>query len=346
MIVRSEEIVKQAASWQAAGQKVAFATVVKTWGSSPRPVGSQLVINDDRKFAGSVSGGCIEGAVVGEAAKVIGGEPPKTLKFNVTDGEAMNIGLTCGGSVSVYISALNPGGILPELNIQLLKRTPLSTVTKLSTGQRNLITGDQVSGPLTLPDTLVTAARDAFTNRTCTTLHDDGGDGDGEEYFIHSYPPAPRIFIVGAGHISQALVPMASTAGFDVTVIDPRTAFITTERFPETELAPVWPDEFLRDNKPDSSTAVVTLVHDPKIDDPALEIAIRSDAFYVGALGSRGTHSKRVERFTTNNYSADELARIKAPIGLDLGGRKPAEIAVSILAEIIQVWTGRSDKAP
>lgn len=341
LIIRSEDIVKQAALWQSDGHKVAFATVVKTWGSSPRPVGSQLVINDERKFAGSVSGGCIEGAVVTEAQKVIEGASPITMEFNVTDGEALNIGLTCGGSVSVFISTLNENGILQDLNTNLQNRQPLSTVTKLSTGQRSMVTAEGVSGPIDLSDALIKSARDAVTTRHCLTLTDNE-----EDYFIHSYAPAPRLFVVGAGHISQALAPMANLAGFDITIIDPRSAFATQDRFPNTRIANQWPDEFLGDHPPDTSTAVIALVHDPKIDDPALEVAIRSDAFYVGALGSTRTHANRIKRLITAGFTTDQIDRISAPIGLDLGGRKPPEIAVSILAEIVQFWNGKNTVIP
>ncbi|MBT4890666.1 MAG: XdhC family protein, partial [Rhodospirillales bacterium] len=225
MMVRAEDILEQAARWCADGHMVALATVIETWGSSPRPVGSQLVISNTRQFAGSVSGGCIEGAVVGEAIKVIASGKSTTLKFNVSDEEALNIGLTCGGSVSVLINPVDPDGILKELALNIAKRTPLSIITKLSSGEQSLASA--ANHPDTLSNELVQSGLDAINSRV-SSIKDDAG----EQYFIHAFPPAPRIFVVGAGHIAQALCPMANIAGFDVTIIDPRPAFITEQRFP------------------------------------------------------------------------------------------------------------------
>jgi len=209
---------------------------------------------------------------------------------------------------------------------------PVVRIVEMDSGADWLLTPDGVEGLTGLPPEVADAAREAQRHdRSHDLKHED------QRYFLHVYNPPRRLIVVGAVHITQPLVQIAEAAGYAVTVIDPRGAFATAERFPGVALNEDWPDEAMEALKPDNRTAVVTLTHDPKLDDPALEVALRSDAFYVGSLGSRKTHSSRVERLTAAGLTADEIARIHAPIGLHLGGRAPAEIAIAIMAQITQV---------
>ncbi|MCA8929342.1 MAG: XdhC family protein [Alphaproteobacteria bacterium] len=209
---------------------------------------------------------------------------------------------------------------------------PVVRIVELHSGADWLLTPDGVEGPTALPPEVAEAAREA-------QRHDrshDAKHGD-QRYFLHVYNPPRRLVVVGAVHITQPLIQIAEAAGYAVTVIDPRGAFATAERFPGVTLNEDWPDEAMEALRPDNRTAVVTLTHDPKLDDPALEVALRSDAFYVGSLGSRKTHASRVERLTAAGLTAAEIGKIHAPIGLHLGGRAPAEIAIAIMAQITQV---------
>ena len=221
-------------------------------------------------------------------------------------------------------------GVLARLVTAHAARRPVALVTRLSEGTQVLIDADDAIGELELD----TAQHDALRTRLASGQSgplDAAGD-----IFARIYAPAPRLVIVGAVHIAQALAPMATMAGYEVTIIDPRSAFATAQRFPGIVMNDGWPDEAMTRLAPDTQTAVVTLTHDPKLDDPALAAALVSPAFYIGALGSRRTHEKRLARLRDRGLEA-QLDRIHAPVGLDLGGRFPTEIAVAILAEIIRV---------
>ena len=210
-------------------------------------------------------------------------------------------------------------------------KQPVTLVTQLSTGDQTLVRDGAASGTLTLDPALEAAIEKAQTDDRSLTV-----ESGGERYFVQVFSPPRRLIAVGAVHIAQTLVPIAALAGYAVTVIDPRGAFATDLRFPGVTLLEEWPDDALKDLSPDRRTAVVTLTHDPKLDDPALEIALRSDAFYIGALGSRRTHARRLERLTELGFNDRDFARIHGPVGLDIGAVSPAEIAISILAEITQ----------
>jgi len=210
-------------------------------------------------------------------------------------------------------------------------KTAHARVVRISDGRETLVRADRVEGDLDAPADVIAAARKALRqDRSSVLAHND------ERYFVHVYNPPRRMIIVGAVHISQPLVTMAGLAGFDVTVIDPRGAFATAARFPNVRLMDDWPDDAMAKLGPDGRTAVVTLTHDPKIDDPALIEAMKSPAFYIGALGGMKTKKARIERLKAAGFDDRAIARIHGPIGLDLGGRAPAEIACSILAEVIQ----------
>lgn len=205
-------------------------------------------------------------------------------------------------------------------------------IVELKSGADWLLTPDGIEGASALPAEVADAAADAQRHDRSASV--TIGEG---RYFLHVYNPPRRLIVVGAVHITQPLAVIAGQAGYAVTVIDPRGAFATAERFPGVALNEEWPDEAMDALKPDNRTAVVTLTHDPKLDDPALHVALRSEAFYIGCLGSRKTHASRVERLLAEGFSADEIAKLHAPIGLHLGGRAPAEIAIAIMAQITQV---------
>jgi LAO/AO transport system ATPase len=325
----NEELFAQLRRWRAAGKGVALATVVKTWGSSPRPEGSHLAAEAGGAFVGSVSGGCIEGAVIGEAQAAIADGKPRLLEFGVSDERAWEVGLACGGRVQVFVERLNDERFERLLAERAAKRA-VTLVTRLADGVQALVVGDDISGELELSAGQREEIRRRLRSDKSGTLESSNG-----ELFARCYTQAPRMVIVGAVHITQALAPMAAMAGFEVVVIDPRRAFATAERLPGVTVTTEWPDEALARIGLDAQTAVVTLSHDPKLDDPALIAALQSQCFYIGALGSSRTHARRVARLSEAGL-ADAIPRIHAPVGLDLGGRSPAEIAVSVLAQVIQ----------
>ncbi|WP_317055125.1 XdhC family protein [Roseovarius rhodophyticola] len=317
MTDRFDTISEIALDWHRAGKGVALATVVQTWGSAPRRVGSQLVISSDAEIEGSVSGGCVEGAVVAEALDAIEDGKPVMLEYGVSDGDAFAVGLACGGTIRVLvepIGAVMPVSLLEELVAARDAREPVAYVTGM-TAERRLV-------------------RDGHADRF--RMDRSGFEEDGETFIAIHNPPL-RMIIVGAVHIAQALVPMARIAGFDPLLIDPRESFGSEARFPGETILHDWPDEGVAAYGLDTRTALVLLTHDPKLDDPALEAALRSDVFYIGALGSTRTHAKRVARMTEKGFSDAEIARIHGPIGLDIGASSPSEIAVAILSQMISV---------
>jgi xanthine dehydrogenase accessory factor len=333
--------VAAALRWHEQGIHAALATVLKTWGSSPRRAGSQLAINESRAFVGSVSGGCIEGAVIESAKGVMADGKPRTLEFGVSDDEAWSVGLACGGQVAVYLEAVRDGDV--ELLRTLVKdaqeRRGAVVATWLASGRRVLLHPWEDDG-VEVSDEVRTAAGEALSRDRSTVL--DTPDG---EVFLHVHNPPLRLVVIGAVHITQSLAPMAALAGFDVTVVDPRSAFAADARFPGVKLDLRWPDEALAAPL-DPRTAVVTLSHDPKLDDPALEAALRSKAFYIGALGSRKSHAKRTQRLAEKGFGDADFARIHAPVGLDIGSVTPAEIAVATLGEIVVALRRGDERSP
>lgn len=310
---------EKALAWHREGKGAVLATVVETWGSSPRPVGSQLAISGEAEIEGSVSGGCVEGAVVAEALEIMGGSEGRILTYGVSDDEAFAVGLACGGTIRVMIEPVGttlPADLLEQLCAARAERRPVAYVLDTETWTGRL------------------AEAEAYPERFRA---DRAGFEEDGRTFVAIYNPPLRLAIVGAVHIAQALVPMARIAGYDITLIDPREAFGSAARFPGEQISNDWPDEALQEYGLDTRTAVVTLSHDPKIDDPALIAALEAGVFYIGCLGSTRTHAKRVERLKDRGWGEADIARLHAPIGLDIGSRSPAEIAVSILAEMTQV---------
>jgi len=328
-------LVAKALEWHAEGRRVALATVIGTWGSAPQPVGSLLVIDAEGSFLGSVSGGCVEAEVIVEAGAVIADGKAKTLEFGVEDDKAWSVGLACGGAIRIFVEPLSrdpaPEPVLEGLLRDVQARHKVGLITHLATGARSL-----AHGPDDVGRDLAPALADAFPQDRSIAVA--GSDG---EIFINVFNPTIRLIIVGAVHIAQPLVPMARALGYEVIIIDPRTAFATEERFGEARIVHEWPDEALGKIGIDGRAALIALTHDPKIDDPALIFALASDAFYVGALGSRKTHAKRVERLLQAGVPQSDIGRIRAPVGLDIGAQGAAEIAVSIVAEIMAVLRGK-----
>jgi xanthine dehydrogenase accessory factor len=314
----TEDAPEQALAWAEAGQGAALATVIETWGSAPRRVGAQLVVSGGGAMEGSVSGGCVEGAVVMEALEALEDGKPRVLEYGVSDGDAFAVGLACGGTIRVLVEPIGENGLpldmLHELVAHRKDRRAVAYEVALDDSTRRLTREDH-----------------AYRFRA-----DRSGIDPETGHFIAIHNPPLRLVIVGAVHIAQALTGMARTAGFDPVVVDPREAFASPARFPDTRLVHDWPDEALAAIGLDARTALVLLTHDPKLDDPALHLALRSDTFYIGALGSTRTHAARRGRLEEAGFDADTIERIHGPIGLDIGAAGPAEIAVSILSEIVQ----------
>jgi len=321
-----DDPLESAARWQSQGRKVAFATVSQTWGSAPRPPGSQIAVREDGAFAGSVSGGCVEGVVIEQAQETIADGRVRRLEFGVSDQQAWSVGLACGGRIEIFVEpAIKCETIAALLHAQREGR-PLVRAADLATGEDRLLEPDAEKSPLGMAATA--AARDD-QSRTV--------EFDGKSWFLTVYNPPLELVIVGAVHIAQPLAKMAAIAGYRVRVIDPRSSFATKERFPDVELIPLWPDEALAGRPLGRRSALVALTHDPKIDDPALTAALTSPAFYVGALGSKKTHATRLERLTAQGVAAGALTRIHGPVGLAIGSKTPQEIAISILADMTSV---------
>lgn len=326
------EILAKAETWLAQGQQVALATVIATWGSSPRPVGSLLAVNAAGDFVGSVSGGCVEGAVIETAAAVIRSGRPQQLEFGVSDQAAWDVGLACGGQIRIYIENLERQAAEALLAADT-RRQAVARVIALQSGESALYQAGSIKTGFPLGQEIAQAAQQILSANHSTLA----AVGD-QDIFVRVFTPPPRLVIIGAVHIAQYLATVAGLAGFEVTVVDPRQAFATSQRFPQTTLLSEWPDKALQRLGLDAHTGVVTLTHDAKLDEPALIAALKSPAFYIGALGSKKTHAARLERLTNAGIEASQLERIRAPIGLDLGGRSPAEIAIAIAAEAIQHW--------
>ena len=331
-------VLQQARAWHDAGLGVALATVIRTWGSSPRPVGSQLVVDAQGRFEGSVSGGCVEAAVIGAALEILGGARARELQFGVSDEDAWRVGLPCGGRITVYVEPVEDGrpASEPQLKRALLDvlaagevdGRAIALMLDLATGARNSLSGSVPTDLTPATSELVQAA----ATRGQSTLIEHGS----ERVFVHVSSPRLRLVVVGAVHIAQSLARMAAVLDFELVIVDPRRGFASAERFPELTLDHRFPEEALPALGLDARTAVVTLTHEARLDDPALIEALRSPAFYVGSLGSRRTQELRRERLLAAGLGEAQVARLHGPVGLSIGALTPAEIATSILAQIIE----------
>jgi len=319
----TDNIPEVALSWASKGEPVVLATVIETWGSAPRRVGAQMAIGLNGKMQGSVSGGCIENAVVSEAQETIEAKSIRLLEYGVSNEDAFSLGLACGGKIRVM---LEPVG----------HTISLETLQKLVDFRKNKVSVACVVNIITGKTKLKT---EGYSKRFITGF---SGFEEDNKTFVTIHNPPTKVVIVGAVHIAQNLVKFAKIANFDPIVVDPRSGFANSERFKSETIIEEWPDTALAQISIDRNTAIVLLTHDPKLDDPALEIALNSEAFYIGALGSRKTHAARIDRMKGLGFGIESTNRISGPIGLDIGASNPAEIAISILAEIIS--TLRQDK--
>ena len=335
------DVLPEIEAWSREGRPFALATVVQTWGSAPRTAGSKMAVADDGRIAGSVSGGCVEAAVVEAAQEVVRTGTPRLLHFGVADDTAWAVGLACGGTIDVLVER-PAGDWLEPAAAAVREDRPAAVVTVLE--------GDRLGSKLVLPSAgaptgdlgpLTEAARNAAGAAL------ESGQGGrvslGETpAFVDLLRPAPTLVAVGGVHIAIALTRLAQGMGYRTIVVDPRPAFGSEARFPHADrLVTEWPDEALGRIGLTTATAVAVLTHDPKLDDPALRAALPSPAFYVGALGSKSTQEKRRKRLAEAGLTEAQLARLHAPIGLDLGGRGPEEIALSVMAQVVAVRNGR-----
>ena len=323
-VARHDQIPEQALNWISEGKATALATVIETWGSAPRPTGSQLAINADAAMAGSVSGGCVEGAVVAEALDALADGTCRILEYGVSDDEAFAVGLACGGTIRVLVEPIGVGQG-PEV-------TMLEALVAARSARQAVAYG---INPKNWARRLIQTADDPLWPAVSARFHSDKSGFD-DDWFIGVHNPPLRMVVVGAVHIAQPLMQMARLAGYDPVLVDPRDAFASDSRFPGETIIRDWPDAALAQHGLDARTAVVTLTHDPKLDDPAIFTALKAKVFYLGCLGSTRTHAKRVARLQDAGFSDADIARIDAPVGADIGAKSPAEIAVSIMAEVTE----------
>jgi len=335
--------------WRESDPLVAIATVVGTSGSTPRPMGARLLVSRDGRMAGSVSGGCLESAVVLEAQATIEGDaPPRLLHYGISDEMGWAVGLSCGGEVDIFVETLQSDGsdpVIEAVRSAIETSRPVALLTALDgehAGSRAAATpGGGLVG--SLGGTASAAATVAGARPRLASGLPGVEEIAGTRVFVDPIVPSPQLVVIGAVHIAIPLVTMAGAAGFTVSVVDPRGAFNNAERIPNADrLVTAWPDEAVPQFNLGPRDAAVCLAHDPKFEDPALTALLRSETGYIGAIGSRGTHAKRVERLHEAGFDDAEIARIHSPVGLNLGAATPEEIAIAILAEIVAVRRGRN----
>ena len=303
--------------WRARHEPVALATVVDIAGSAPRELGARMAVNGRREIAGSVSGGCVESEVIQVALDVIETGLPRLVHFGISDETAWSVGLMCGGEIDVFVEKLDDH--FEEIRQHVRTGEPFNLTTVIAGAEMGRKT--------------ITAAATTETGAAWQTAAGT---------FTETIMPAPVLYIAGASHIAIALVTIAKTLGYRVVVVDPRSVFATPERFAHAdELHIDFPQKIMTPAMLNRSTAVAVLTHDPKVDDQALLVAINSETGYIGALGSRQTHANRVARLKKLGASDQQLARIHAPIGLNIGAHTPEEIALAVAAQIVAVRNGK-----
>lgn len=338
------DILEDLEQWRENEEHIAIATVIETWGSAPRRVGAKMGLTPDGKITGSVSGGCVEGAVFEAGTQVIETHNPRLLHFGVADETAWEVGLACGGNIEVFVEPLEHH-FFDTIREKLRSGESIAVATIISgrdeiLGQELLVAEDEVvlsnmdEGIQSLALEKVRLALKENSSRKVTLTHHDQKLG----LFVDVISQPPSLVIVGGVHIAVALTSIAKALGYKTVVVDPRRAFGSKDRFPDVDkLYQTWPEDAFQEINLNESTAIAMLTHDPKIDDPALKFALNSQAFYIGALGSSKTQAKRRQRLQEMGFTEDQISRIKGPIGLNLGGRSPEEIALAIMAEIVSV---------
>jgi xanthine dehydrogenase accessory factor len=345
-MTHTKTVVDTIDDWVAEGERVAVATVVDTKKSAPQPPGTKMALGESGRVAGAVSGGCVEGAVVEVAERVIAGEEPALLHYGVADDDAWDVGLPCGGEVSVFVERYE--GLQVRFHSLTRSGARAALVTALqgppaSLGAKLLVLADGATEG-TLGDAALDAAAVELAGEALWTERSERVSVLGAGLFVDVIAPPPRLVVFGAVDFAAQLAEVARLAGWRTFVIDPRARFATVERFPAAErVIPVWPTEGLAQIEPlDRASAVAVLTHDPKLDDAALTAALASEAGYIGAMGSRRAQAKRRERLLAAGVDESELTRISAPIGLDIGALTAAETAISIMAEITALRRGRT----
>jgi xanthine dehydrogenase accessory factor len=338
-----KDVIDDLTTWISEGREaIVIATVLKTWGSAPRRPGAKMAIDSEGHLTGSVSGGCVEGAVIEAARETLETGEPRRLHFGVVDETAWSVGLACGGSIDIFVENLDLTMFRQQK--RLLDEEKAGKVLTVISGPRQVVgqkilvddEGNRFGNMAPeLEERVVGLASEA--GQTAVMNFDDD-----IRIFVDFIRPVPTLITVGGGETAIALTRMAHLLGFRTVVIDPRRIFVSDERFPHVDrLIQKWPRSAFADVELTPDTAVALLTHDPKIDDPSLGILLGRELLYIGALGSRKTHAKRLERLASKGFTTDETSRIHAPIGLDIGAASPAEIAVSIMAEIINVRNGK-----
>jgi xanthine dehydrogenase accessory factor len=350
------DVMTELEAWWRTGDSVGVGTVVGTWKSAPRQPGASMLVGPEGTAVGSVSGGCVEGAVYELAEAARDGSAPVLQRYGVSDDDAFVVGLTCGGIIDIYVEQVNQDSF-PELGDvaqDIRDGRPVAVATLISgtgperLGRRLIVREDSSSGSLG-SDRLDDAVRDdvqgmLLLGQTGVVHYGPDGErrGDDIAVFVAAYAPPPRMIVFGAIDFAAAVARIGAFLGYRVTVCDARPTFATAKRFPEAdEVIVEWPHRYLRDTEVDARTVVCVLTHDPKFDVPLLELALRLPVAYVGAMGSRRTNDDRLKKLRELGLSDDELAHLHAPIGLDVGARTPEETAISVAAELIAArWNG------
>lgn len=331
------DVLPEIIRWRERGEKVAVATVVDVKRSAPRAPGAKMAVSSSGEIAGGVSGGCVEGAVVELAEGVMAGADPQLVHFGIADSEAWDVGLPCGGEIDVWVQAYEPGRF-EEIARAGGRAAEVTVLEGPRAGAKLVVDADGGrSGSLGSPELDDEAARLA-----AELVWNDASERHGELFVDVAFPP-PRLVLFGAVDIAAPLCTLARSAGWRPYVVDPRARFATAERFPDAvEVIAAWPEEaFARLGGIDPATSIVVLTHDPKLDDAALTIALRSPARFVGAMGSRRAQASRRERLLAAGMGEEELERLSAPVGLNLGAIVREETALSILAEVVAARHGR-----
>jgi len=366
------DVLDELVKWWDSGETVGVGTVVATFQSAPRPPGASMLVGPDGSAVGSVSGGCVEGAVYELAKEVVESGTPVLERYGVSDDDAFAVGLTCGGILDVFVEKVNKETFpeLGEIAADIRAGRPVALATVIEhpdpevLGRRMIVRpGDREAGTSTVTGSLGSARMndavhdDALgllaqgTNATLTYGTDGERRGEGMRVFVWGFAPKPRMLVFGAIDFAAAVARVGSFLGYHVTVCDARPVFATHSRFPDADEVVVdWPHRFLTtevdEGRIDPRTVICVLTHDPKFDVPLLEVALRiPDVAYIGAMGSRRTHEDRLARLREAGVTDEELARLSSPIGLDLGARTPEETAISIAAEIIAGrWGGSGER--
>jgi xanthine dehydrogenase accessory factor len=342
--------------WWEADDTFGLATVVRTFSSAPREPGAAMAVSAEGEVIGSVSGGCVEGAVYELATEVVASGQPVLRRYGISDDDAFAVGLTCGGIIDIFVEPASRGRFaeLGEVAQAVRRGTPVAVATVIEgpgiVGARRIIwEGDEATGTLGAGDRLDQAVDDdarGMLAQGLTGVRRYGPDGERRRdelaIFVQSFAPAPRMLVFGAIDFAAAVAKAGKFLGYRVTVCDARPVFATRSRFPDAdEVITDWPHRYLSGTTTDERTVICVLTHDPKFDVPLLEVALRRPAAYIGAMGSRRTHDDRLARLREVGMTETELARLRSPIGLDLGARTPEETAIAIAAELIQLrWGG------